>query len=212
MGAATIDPVFSFFAHNVDFGRSLLSSGQEVGAAETQYCKTAPGKYLEQARAYRSEENVFEHYTKDERDRLFGVPPATVWETMHMLDLLPDRVRVLGAGDTLTPRIVQAFRAAALARWKHELLARIVPDDLEAIRSCVPRDLGSRRAQDLWVDIDALRHDLAEDTADRTCLCGQLIAALESDRLEEASRLQLVLAARMDRLRQLEDEYQKLVF
>ncbi|HOV50997.1 MAG TPA: hypothetical protein PLZ61_06670 [Candidatus Cryosericum sp.] len=172
----------------------------------------APGKYLEQARAYRSEENVFEHYTKDERDRLFGVPPATVWETMHMLDLLPDRVRVLGAGDTLTPRIVQAFRAAALARWKHELLARIVPDDLEAIRSCVPRDLGSRRAQDLWVDIDALRHDLAEDTADRTCLCGQLIAALESDRLEEASRLQLVLAARMDRLRQLEDEYQKLVF
>ncbi|HPS70509.1 MAG TPA: hypothetical protein PLO19_07195, partial [Candidatus Cryosericum sp.] len=171
-----------------------------------------PGRYLEQDRAYRSEENVFEHYSKEERDRLFGVPPATVWENMQMLEKLPDRIRVLGAGDTLTPRVIQAFRAAALARWKHELLARIVPDDLEVVWSCARRDLDSTRAQELWTDIDALRRELADDTPEQPSVCGQLVAALEGDQLDRASQLQLVLTQKMEQLRQLEDEYQKLVF
>ena len=172
----------------------------------------APGRYLEQDRAYRSEENVFEHYSKEERDRLFGVPPATVWENMQMLEKLPDRIRVLGAGDTLTPRVIQAFRAAALARWKHELLVRIVPDDLEVVRSCARRDLDSTRAQEVWTDIDALRRELADDTPEQPSVCGQLVAALEGDQLDRASQLQLVLTQKMEQLRQLEDEYQKLVF
>jgi glutamine synthetase len=171
-----------------------------------------PGSYLEQDRAYRAEVNVFENYTQKERDRLFGVPPATVWENMQNLAAFPDHVRVLTAGNALTPRVINAFRTAATARWKHELLVRIIPEDLDVVRACQPLDLASDRAQDLWKRIDALRHELADDTAGNPALCTRLMSALSSDSLEEASRLQLILADRMNHLRQMEDEYRKRVF
>ena len=31
-------------------------------------------------REYRSEDDVFEDFSEEERSRLFGKPPATVWE------------------------------------------------------------------------------------------------------------------------------------
>ena len=38
--------------------------------------------YLEQNRVYRSEKDVFEEYTQEERDRFFGKAPNTVWENI----------------------------------------------------------------------------------------------------------------------------------
>jgi len=60
-------------------------------------------RYLEQARAYRSEENVFEYYTKDARDRLFGVPPATVWETCTCWTCCPIASLCLAQGTRSRP-------------------------------------------------------------------------------------------------------------
>ncbi|MBR1860106.1 MAG: glutamine synthetase, partial [Selenomonadaceae bacterium] len=53
------------------------------------------GFYLEKDRAYRSEEDVFEDYTAEERDKLFGAPPATVWENMQAFDKYPDKVSII---------------------------------------------------------------------------------------------------------------------
>lgn len=44
------------------------------------------GFYLEEGRAYRDENDVFEVYSLVERNRLFGMPPATVYEAMKYLD------------------------------------------------------------------------------------------------------------------------------
>ena len=49
------------------------------------------GFYLEKDRAYRSENNVFEDYTDEERNRLFGAPPATVWENMQNFENYPEK-------------------------------------------------------------------------------------------------------------------------
>jgi glutamine synthetase len=194
--------------------RWTIESGTPPEALLAEISKKAgePGNYLEQGRAYRAEENVFENYSQEERDRLFGVPPATVWENMQNLVAFPDRVRVLTAGNVLTPRVINAFRGAATARWKQELLVRIIPENLDTVRACQPLDLASDRAQDLWKRIDTLRRELADDTAESPALCTRLTSALSSNSLQEASGLQLVLADRMEHLRQLEDEYHKLVF
>jgi len=135
-----------------------------------------------------------------------------VWENMQNLVAFPDRIRVLTAGSGLTPRVINAFRSAATARWKHELLVRIIPEDLDTVRACRPLDLASDRAQDLWKRIDTLRHEVTDDTVGNPALCTRLMSALLNNSLQEASELQLVLAGRMDHLRQLEDEYRKLVF
>lgn len=191
-----------------------VQSGTPPEALLAEISKKAgePAVYLEKDRAYRAEENVFENYSQEERDRLFGIPPATVWENMRNLTAFPDRVRVLTAGNALTPRVIEAFRSAATARWKYELLVRIIPEDLEVIRACQPLDLNSDRARELWNRIDALRHELADDTPGHASLCTRLTSALTLDSLEEASQLQLVLARRMEQLRQLENEYRNLVF
>lgn len=172
----------------------------------------APSHYLEQERAYRAEENVFEKYTQEERDRLFGRPPATVWETMQSFAQYPDRTAVLQDGGVLTPRVIAAFRTAALARWKHELLGRILPEDLSFIAGCRKReDLAGSRAADLWKEIDALRRDLADDS-DHPSLCSRLAQALLEDRGEEASQLQQTVAEQLGRLRHLDDAYRRLIF
>jgi glutamine synthetase len=131
---------------------------------------------------------------------------------MQNLVTFPDRIRVLTAGNALTPRVINAFRSAATARWKHELLVRIIPEDLDVIRTCQQLDLASDRAQDLWKRIDTLRHEMTDDTVGNPALCTRLISALLNNSLEEASGLQLLLADHMEHLRQLEDEYRKLVF
>ena len=67
--------------------------------------------YLETERAYRSEEDVFEAYTQEERDRLFGIPPATVWETLANLERYPEKTAVLTAEKYLP------FRSSSLIPW-----------------------------------------------------------------------------------------------
>ncbi|MCX6083784.1 MAG: hypothetical protein NT102_02305 [Caldiserica bacterium] len=78
--------------------------------------------------------------------------------------------------------------------------------------SLVAIELASDRAKDLWRRIDALRHELADDTAGNPALCTRLTSALSKSALQEASKPQLVLADRIEHLQQLKDEYRKLVF
>ena len=45
--------------------------------------------YLEKDRKYRSEEDVFVYYSEEEREKLFGKAPATVWENLAAFDKYP---------------------------------------------------------------------------------------------------------------------------
>ena len=92
------------------------------------------GFYLEKDRAYRSENDVFEDYTEEERNRLFGAPPATVWENMQNFEAYPEKKAVITAGGALRDQIINAFRAGALLRWKTELVARIIPENRDIVR------------------------------------------------------------------------------
>ncbi|MBS5746909.1 MAG: hypothetical protein KHW83_03795, partial [Streptococcus sp.] len=51
--------------------------------------------YLEKSRAYRTEEDVFEFFTDEERDEYFGKAPATVYENLIQLDKYPEKLEVL---------------------------------------------------------------------------------------------------------------------
>ena len=51
--------------------------------------------YLEKDRAYRSELDVFDHYTAEERDSMFSVPPSTVWENFSALKVYAEKKKNL---------------------------------------------------------------------------------------------------------------------
>jgi glutamine synthetase len=85
-----------------------VRSGKTAKELERDFSKK-PGEavpYLETERAYRSEDDVFEHYTQAERDRLFGKPPATVYETLRALDGDGDGLDVLVADGVFDARTI----------------------------------------------------------------------------------------------------------
>jgi len=169
------------------------------------------GFYLETERAYRTERDVFEDFTEAERNRLFGKPPATVWENMEALSKYPDKVAVISSGGALHERIINAFREGALLRWKTELIARILPELREIVRKAKKIDADFVTDLDAynWNKIFLLRASLAKDSIDEKSLFTQLITALTTGEYERASRLQVEIYAKIEELKALYDAYEK---
>ncbi len=169
------------------------------------------GFYLERDRAYRSERDVFEDYTQAERDKLFGKPPATVWENMEALSLYPDKVAVISGGGALQERIINAFREGALLRWKTELISRILPELRGTVRKA--KKIEAAFVTDLdaynWNKIFQLRSELAKDSIDEKSLFTRLINALNAGEYERASRLQVTIYDKIEELKALYDAYEK---
>ena len=168
-------------------------------------------RYLERDRAYRSEEDVFEFYTPEERDARFGKPPATVWENMLGFDLYPEKVAVLTAGGTLRPQIIESFRTGALLRWKIELISRIIPEYRDLVRRMkeIKSDFVTDQDAYIWNKIHDLRIYLAKDTIDDKALFSLLIKALGEGDYRVASALQLEMYAKIEELKELYDCYKK---
>ena len=169
------------------------------------------GFYLEKNRAYRSERDVFEDYTQEERDKLFGKPPATVWENMEALRKYPDKVKIISSGGALQEKIINAFREGALLRWKTELISRILPELRNIVRKA--KKIDAEFVTDLdaynWNKIFLLRAALAKDSIDEKSLFTQLINALNAGEYDKASRLQVEIYEKIEELKILYDAYEK---
>ncbi|MBR5913519.1 MAG: glutamine synthetase [Selenomonadaceae bacterium] len=169
------------------------------------------GFYLEKNRAYRSEEDVFEDYTAEERDSMFGAPPATVWENMEAFEKYPAKVKVITAGGALRPQIIKSFRAGALLRWKTELIARILPEMRDIVRKAHRIETDFRTDQDSynWNKIKEVREYLAKDSIDKKSLFTRLSNVLKNGDFSTASKLQVEMYDKIEELKQLYDEYGK---
>ena len=169
------------------------------------------GFYLEKDRAYRSEEDVFEDYTEKERNRLFGEPPQTVWENMQAFEKYPDKVKIVSSGGALTEKIISAFREGALLRWKTELISRILPELRTVVRKAKKIDVPFVTDQDAynWNKIFMLRAELAKDSIDEKSLFTRLVNALNTEKFDKASKLQIEIYKKIEELRALYDAYEK---
>ena len=169
------------------------------------------GFYLEKNRAYRSEEDVYEAFTEEERSKIFGKPPATVWENISALEKYPEKVDIICSGGALNEKIINAFREGALLRWKTELISRILPEMRSLVRKAKKIDAAFVTDQDAynWNKIFNLRAELAKDSIDEKSLFTRLIRALESGKFDEASQLQIVIYEKIEELKALYDCYEK---
>lgn len=167
--------------------------------------------YLETNRAYRSEEDVFDDFTPEDRDRLFGKPPATVWENMQALQTYQEKVGTLGKGDVLSPKIISAFVQGALTRWKTEIVTSLLPQGLEVVRECKKiHDPSTATDLDLqlWDKIEELRLYLAKDSIQQKSLLTRLKIALQEEEYSLASDLQQEMTFAIQTLKDLyENQY-----
>ncbi len=161
----------AFYLSMLDGIKAAVGAGKTTKELEAELSKApeTKGFYLETGRAYRSEHDVFEDYTAEERERLFSKPPATVWENMLNIGKYPEKAAVLTAGNTFRKELIDAFVAGALLRWRTEIVDRIIPENAATIRNayCLHDSedgMSSDLDEALWEKIDALRQYLAKDS------------------------------------------------
>jgi len=187
-----------------------LNSGKTSHELEAEFTKPygAPSDYLEQDRLYRCEDDIFETMDEDERDKLFGVPPATVYDSLRNFLETPGTTEILCAGGVFNDKILSSYSHAMLDRWQYELLDRIIPNNLKTIRGYVKKHTVANPVDDeLWADIDRVKHSLAKNTAEHTSVFTCIKNALETKSLKDISELQVRMNRDMDELASLYRDY-----
>ena len=182
--------------------KAAVNSGKSTTELLAELSKEpeAAGFYLEKGRAYRSEHDVFDDYTAEQRDKMFGKPPATVWENMEALKKYPEKLKVLKAGNVMRQDLIDAFVNGALLRWKVEIIERIIPQHIDTIRTITCLHCDANPVDDaIWAKISELRLYLAKDGAEKS-LFTRIREALAAGKYSEASALQQEMAAKMGEL------------
>ncbi|MBN1775058.1 MAG: glutamine synthetase [Clostridiales bacterium] len=189
-----------------------VRSGRNSQDLESEFCKPygAEGQYLEKDRLYRSEEDIFVQYSADERDKLFGTPPSTVYDSLRGLLRDDYLIPILCAGEVFSDGLIASYAHAMLDRWQTELAERLIPDNLNRIRMITPAHNSSNEYDEgLWKEINKLRNRLAKDTADYVSIFKEIRMAIDAKNLRELSRLQQLMNSLQTELLTLYSEYRQ---
>lgn len=196
---------------------AIVSSSKSNKELELEFSKQAgeDGFYLEKNRAYRSEKDVFEHYTKEDRDKLFGIPPTTVWDNIKNFELYPEKYTVLTEGSVFSDKLISSFKASVLMQWTTELKNRIIPSNMELVRE-YKRLHGSENVTDLdvvnWEKINHLRYYLMKDSLNKKSLFTRIREAIDKKDYDSVSSLQIEMNEKVDLLKNLYLDYKKNLF
>lgn len=162
--------------------------------------------YLEKSRCYRSEKNIFDDYTDEEREEYFGLVPSTVYENIKSFEIHSDKTNVLTQGNVLTEELLNSFKSASLNKWVTEIEHRIIPDLLHVILE-TNKIHDSANASDLdishWNRISSIRNELAKDNHDKKSLFTEIKQAIHDTDYETVSQLQKMISSKIEELRKL---------
>lgn len=174
------------------------------------------GVYLEKYREYRSEEDVFEKYNDEERNKLYGNAPATVWENLRGFTDNRMKQQVLKAGDVFTDELINSFRESTMQKWKNELRGRIIHDNIMLLKTFVKLHNEQDHATDLdvvnWEKIVYLKTKLMKDSMTKKCIFTKIAIALDEEDYDAASDLQKQMNQLMTEIRKLYIEYKNNIF
>lgn len=167
--------------------------------------------YLEKERAFRTEKDVFEDFSDLEREKFFGIAPATVYENLTQLETYKDKLKCLKRNDVLDDKIINSFKLATMQRWATEIGNRVISNYTKDIRSF--KMLHSEHALDLdvsnWMKIDKLRKDIMKDTYTQKSIFTKIRESLINEEFDLASNLYLELEDKMSQLRSLYSDYKR---
>ena len=193
--------------------KAVIKSGKTTKELEGELSKKAgeDSFYLEKNRAYRSEENVFEHFTDSQRDAMFAKPPATVYENIINLTTQTEKKKMLLEGAVMNDKIIMSFQLAITNRWLSEILSRLIPNYTDIVREC--KHVVDTQANELdmlaWAKVNNLRHHLMKDTSTSTSLFTKIRRAGAANDYETVSKLQIEMDEKINELKNDYYEYKK---
>ncbi len=204
------------FQAMLDGIKAALASGLTTEELEKEISKKVgeDAFYLSKDREYRSEEDVFEHYTEEEREHLYSKAPSTVWENLEAFNKCEDRQRVLKDGDVFTDDIINSFVLVTQEKWINELKVRIIPSNIDIIRKFVRLHNDADCDMDVinWENVMFLKTKLMKDTMHKKSIFTRLVDALDNKNYSTASELQKHMNDKMTELRLAYSTYKRNIF
>ncbi len=198
---------------------AAAKSGKSAEDLEREFSKKAgePSFYLDKERQYRSEEDVFDDFTAEERDNLFGKPPATVWENVRSLQVYPEKRKVLNRCDVFPEAIIESYELSVLSKWTNEVSTRIIPNFVDIVRdSAKLHHSGMENVTDLdvvmWEKINSLRLYLMKDSLNKRSLFTRMREAIDQGNYDEVSEMQIEVMAEVKKLTEWYAEYRRNLF
>lgn len=196
--------------------RAAVNSGLSASELEKELSKAPDEKgiYLEQGRCYRSEEDVFEHFAPEERNRIFGKHPATVYENVAAFENHPDKLKIIMENEVISERIIKSYSTAVTNRWLTEIINRMLPQYMDLVRCC--RKLhasGSNSSDDIdtenWNKVNDIRNYLMKDTKDQKSLFSKIREAAALKDYKTLSELQIEMSHIIGELRESYNLYKR---
>ena len=199
---------------SLDGIKAVLNSNLELVEIEKSFNKSVGEShfYLEKDRVYRSEEDVFDDFTPEQRDQLFGIPPKTVYENLIGFVQNETKAQTLLSGNVFTDKIIASYKSYMLSEWSIELKDRIIPEHVHTIRR-LKKLHTEEEISDLdvvnWEKIKTIKHHLMKDTLDKKSLFTRIKDALTEGNYSLASLLQIEMNAEMNQLTKLYLDYRR---
>ena len=169
--------------------------------------------YLAKDREYRSELDVFDEYTEEERNSLFGKPPSTVWENLKGFKDYPAKLQTLYYGGIFNDNIINSYYLGVLRRWYTEINSRILPQSAKLIKNFKQIHNEDYETSHLdekrWNEILMLKVELLKDTDNSISLFTQLRNAIEQGSYDQVSELQLEVYEKVKKIKELYTIYKR---
>ncbi|HPE70031.1 MAG TPA: glutamine synthetase [Thermotogota bacterium] len=191
----------------------VLSSGKEPAQLLEELSSSEGGenRFLPVERLFRSESNLFEDFSAEERERLFGKAPRTVWENVRTL-------QTQQAEEFFTCRglvdfsQVKSFARLALQRWVVELSQRRIPEMVSVLARLLPLE-GQAEENQLdrkrWEAIREEKKALAKDDETSPSLFSQVQEAISQQDYQKVSELEVGVSRRFRELLAKYNRYRK---
>lgn len=195
--------VSSILASMVDGIDYCLQDGITNSKLEQEVCKdySSEAKYLCKNRVYREEEDIFETYSSEERDKLFGKPPKTVYENMSNLE----DTKVLEK--LLDKNIIDAHVEISIENWILDLIQRIIPENRDTIVSYKKLNNLNKYDKSLWNKILKLKTELAKDDEKQKSIFSRIDLLSKHKNFKQVSELQIEMNKKMELLNELYIQY-----
>ena len=146
-----------------------------------------PSAYLEQHREYVSEENIFSFLTHEERERLYGKTPETVWE---ILEAFRGADRSPLEQTPFREEIIESALRASLNKWIVEIREKTLPGVRQALSSCQRQpEREESRDMRLWKDFEAKRRLMLKDRRSALSMASEIELSLDRKEYGNAGRL-----------------------
>ncbi len=196
--------------------KAALEAGKTPSELEASISKSYGDDdfYLEKDREYRTERNIYTDYTREEREKLFGEPPANVWQCFSAWGDIENPVRNIGLiadGDETITKILRSYREQMIMKWLMEYHDRYIENTMEYLRGCVRLHDDDTNDYDThnWREVAELKDLIGHEINGRHSLLYNARVAIEANDYEELSRIEIIIEEKLEELREVYNRYRR---